>query len=246
VEAQQTVLFQPEIEAIFEQFIEYAKQQGNEQGVRNAQLHLGLLRVCRAQGIDAAFAALEASQNAASDDAESDEPALPFDADLIPATIRALLGSPQDKMTHAGAVAARLAAASDPDLKAFLNAIQMALFGGDLTALGANLSGVYRTAWDTIAQTVEAGSIDPKLLEAIASNTIAVFGAASGQRSQWRDQAGQLRNAATAQGARGLASLMDAVIGLLDANGDPSGLGDGLQGVYARVWAEIVAGLRRD
>jgi len=35
-------------------------------------------------------------------------------------------------------------------------------------------------------------------------------------------------------------ALLDAVIGLLDAGGDPAGLGEGLTGVYAQTWQAIV------
>ncbi len=34
--------------------------------------------------------------------------------------------------------------------------------------------------------------------------------------------------------------LLDAVIGLLDAGGNSAGLGEGLTGIYARIWQNIV------
>jgi hypothetical protein len=40
--------------------------------------------------------------------------------------------------------------------------------------------------------------------------------------------------------------LLDAVIGLLDANGNPDGKGEGLTGIYARTWQAIVHQLPHD
>ena len=40
-----------------------------------------------------------------------------------------------------------------------------------------------------------------------------------------------------------MVALLDAVIGLLDAGGNPAGLGEGLQGIYAQTWQGIVQGL---
>ncbi len=37
-----------------------------------------------------------------------------------------------------------------------------------------------------------------------------------------------------------MTALLDAVIGLLDAGGNPAGLGQGLKGVYARTWQAVV------
>lgn len=55
VEAQQALLFQPEVEAIFEQLIAHGKGEGEEQFVRMLELHLNVLRACRQQGIGATF-----------------------------------------------------------------------------------------------------------------------------------------------------------------------------------------------
>ena len=40
--------------------------------------------------------------------------------------------------------------------------------------------------------------------------------------------------------AQELVALLDAVIGLLDAGGNPDGLGTNLKGIYARTWQAIV------
>ena len=128
----------------------------------------------------------------------------------------------------------------DCAMKALINTIQTALFGGDLSQLGQDLSGVYRQAWETIRVGVETGGVDPQLLALIVHNTRAVLGPAADQHSAWRDNLADMRHQATAQGAPQLAALLDAIIGLLDANGDPAGLGQDLEGIYARTWQAIV------
>ena len=38
----------------------------------------------------------------------------------------------------------------DEQLKALVNAIQLAMFGGDMAQLGKDLTGVYKVSWDII------------------------------------------------------------------------------------------------
>ncbi len=230
VEAQQALLFQPEVETLFEQNIAQARAAGNQRMVEVLEQHLAILRECKTNGITATFEQLAA---ASEDD-------LPFDAELIPRSIVALLGNPQDKMERAQYLATQAAQTTDEGLKALISAIQLALFGGDLSQFGRNLSEVYRQAWEAIVVGVQARGIDPHLFELIASNTLAVLGPAAAQRSEWRNNLVEIRNSATAQGTRHLMALLDAVIGLLDAGGDPAGLGEGLTGVYAQTWQAIV------
>ena len=150
------------------------------------------------------------------------------------------MGGPQEKMAHAQYLMAQAGQTEDEELKALLNVIQLALFSKDFSQLGRDLHGVYRQAWERIAATVEAGGVDPRLFEAITGNTLAVLGPATNQRGEWRDDLSKVRNQATAQGDRNMVALLDAVIGLLDADGNPAGLGEGLQGIYAQTWQEIV------
>ena len=42
-----------------------------------------------------------------------------------------------------------------------------------------------------------------------------------------------------------MATLLDAVIGLLDAGGDSAGLGEDLKGIDAKAWQAIVERLSR-
>ena len=108
---------------------------------------------------------------------------------------------------------------------------------------GRELPGIYRQAWEAIVTTVEAGGVDPKTFNAIINNTLGVLGPASDRRSEWRNNLVTIRNQATAGGNRNMVALLEAVIGLLDAGGDPAGLGEGLAGVYAKTWQGIVGQL---
>jgi hypothetical protein len=235
VEAWKALLFQPEVETIFEQSIIQARSAGEERTVEMLELHLAVLRDCKAGGIAEAFAKHAASRQVD----------LPFDAELMPRSIAALLGSPQEKMEHMQYLAAQADETTDADVKALINTIQLALFSKDLSQFGRELTGVYRQAWEAIVTTVEAGGVDPDTFDTIINNTLAVLGPVSDRRSEWRNNLVTLRNQSTAGGNRNMAALLEAVIGLLDAGGDPAGLGEGLAGVYARTWQAIVDGVQR-
>jgi hypothetical protein len=62
VEEQQDLLFQDEVEQIFEQNIDRARSSGDGRHVEFLQTHLALLRACKQGGIAAAFAALQERQ----------------------------------------------------------------------------------------------------------------------------------------------------------------------------------------
>jgi tetratricopeptide (TPR) repeat protein len=234
MEAQQALLFQPEVEAVFEQNIAQAKSKGDERWAQRLEMHLAVLRECKANGIAATFERIAQAQE------EDDSDELPFDTELITRSIAALLGSPQEKMSHMQYLATQANETTDEDLKALLATIQLALFSQDLSQHGRDLKGVYREAWEAIVTSVEAGGVDSRLFETIVSNTLAVLGPAASRRSDWRNNLVEVRNQATVRGNRNLVGLLDAVIGLVDAGGIPTGLGEGLSGVYARTWQEIV------
>jgi len=147
VEAQQSLLFRSEVEAIFGENIEQAKGAGEEQAVNILELHLAILRNCKTGGIADTFEQLAAAQQAD----------LPFDADLVPRSITAILGGAQEKMAHVQYLTTLAARTTDEELKALINTIQLALFGGDLAQLGQDLNGVYRQAWEAIVAGVEKG-----------------------------------------------------------------------------------------
>ena len=106
VEAQQAVLFQPEVESLFEQNIARALTNGNQRTVQMLESHLALLRECKTIGIGGAFERL----------ASEGEDSLPFVAELIPRSIAALLGGPQEQMEHAQYLNTLASQTSDEDL----------------------------------------------------------------------------------------------------------------------------------
>ncbi len=148
VEAQQALLFQPEVEAIFEQTIAQASNQGEEQWAENLQLHLAVLRACKQQGIAATFDAIAQMQQ---------QRELPFDPEIIPRSIAALRGGPSEKMAHAQHLVALVGQSNDPQFHALVTAIQHALFGGSLHSLGSDLEGIYAQAWAAIVASVQQG-----------------------------------------------------------------------------------------
>ncbi|MFL5658565.1 MAG: tetratricopeptide repeat protein [Ktedonobacteraceae bacterium] len=149
LEAQQALLFRPEVEAIFEQNIEQAKAAGEERVASILEQHLVLLHDCKANGIATTFEQLVAAPG---------EP-LPFDAQLVPRSVKALLGGPQERMEHAQYLATLSAQTTNEGLKALINTIQLALFGSDLSQLGQNLNGVYRQVWEAILAGIEKGGM---------------------------------------------------------------------------------------
>jgi hypothetical protein len=188
------------------------------------------LRACKTTDIAQAFAQLRSQEQLA----------LPFDDDLPAKSIAALLGTPQEKMAHLHYLTEQASATADEQLQALLQTIQLALFATDHSQLGCDLQGIYAQAWQAITATVEAGGTDPRLFELLATNTRAVLGPTPHQRSEWRTTLATTLNQATVQGNRNLAALVHALIGLLDAAGNPAGLGENLQGIYARTWQKTI------
>jgi hypothetical protein len=145
VEAQQTLLFRSEVESLFEQNIAQSRAAGNQRTVEMLELHLTLLRACKANGIAETFEQLAAAQGVE----------LPFDPELIAHSIAAISGGPQEKMAHMQYLATQLSQTTDEELKALINTIQLALFSRDLSQLGQNLSGVYRQGREIIVAAVK-------------------------------------------------------------------------------------------
>jgi len=55
----------------------------------------------------------------------------------------------------------------------------------------------------------------------------------------------QLKDQATQANNQQLVALLDAVVALLDAKGNPGGLGADLTGYYARVWQALIGSLSK-
>ena len=83
-------------------------------------------------------------------------------------------------------------------------------------------------------------------MEIIVNNTVAVLGPAADRRSEWRSSLVQIRNQAVSTPDQNMVDLMDVILALLDAGGDPDGLGDDLQGVHAQTWLNILAQLPKN
>jgi len=88
-----------------------------------------------------------------------------------------------------------------------------------------------------------------KLLRTIISNTLAVFTNAPDEKDGWRNDLVEARNQQwqverlLPAADRGMTTFFDAVIGLLDANGNPSGLGNHLTGEYKEAWQALTTRL---
>jgi hypothetical protein len=93
-------------------------------------------------------------------------------------------------------------------------------------------------------ETEDKDTEERNLFDGLITNTLAVLGPMQEQRSEWRDTLVQIRSQATEQDALDLVALLDAIIGLLDVNGNPVGLGEHLTEEYAQVWQTIVSGLQ--
>ena len=145
MEAHQALLFQPAVEAIFEHTIEQAKAAQEERAGQILAVYLALLRTCKKDGIAKAFERITT---------QTEEEALPFDAELVSKSIKALRGGPQAKMEYVGYLTTLSTSTTDEQLKSLLNALQLALFDGDHAHLGQDLKGVYRQAWETILATI--------------------------------------------------------------------------------------------
>jgi tetratricopeptide (TPR) repeat protein len=127
----------------------------------------------------------------------------------------------------------------------------LALLGGQSPSLPGDHP--YAAALAQIQAGIAAGGVQgdepppdessTDLFEMIVSNTRAVLGPAQETLPEWRAALLQLKEQATQADERELVALLDAVIGLLDAGGNPAGLGADLAGDYAQVWQAIIDSL---
>ncbi|MBZ0281447.1 MAG: CHAT domain-containing protein [Anaerolineae bacterium] len=147
LQEQQTILFHPQVEEIFESNIRQAVQTGDQQTGQALTAILLLLRDAKANGIPAAFAKLSAAM------AQTDEAVVP--PDFVAQCVAALKGGPAEKMAAFSSLQA-LAAQSEGEMRALVQVVQTALFspGADLTTMGANLSEPYAAVWGSIVQQV--------------------------------------------------------------------------------------------
>ena len=143
VESQQAILFRPEVEQIFEMNIQNA---GDPRMVDMLKLHLALLRDCKANGIEATFARINAAQSATTNAAQPDFSVPP---DFVTRCAAALKGAPNDKAALFGYLAGL--PTDDPSFAALVGVVKTALFMSDPAFADASaLSGIHADTWQTI------------------------------------------------------------------------------------------------
>jgi hypothetical protein len=87
---------------------------------------------------------------------------MPFDPEIIPRSIVALRGSPQEKMAHGQYLTGLVAQSNDAQLQALVHTIMRSLFDGNLESLGHDLEGIYAQAWAAIVAGIQSeGDIQP-------------------------------------------------------------------------------------
>jgi hypothetical protein len=99
---------------------------------------------------------------------------LPDDEDEVPEEVQALAVfvqasvaalrsvNPQEKMAFVQQLAALQAQTPDDEMKALFQAIQLALFGGDLAHLGGTLTGFAQQVWEWIVAGMQQDNTPPR------------------------------------------------------------------------------------
>jgi len=134
VEQHSELLLKDAVEEVLKANIAHAQQAGDQGSAQHLQAHLDVLRACRTEGIPAAFDRLEKRPN-------TDSTPFPFSPDLVPHAVAALRGGPAEKMAFANELATLASQTKDTGLRRLIEALQMALFGGNLDDLGKDLEG---------------------------------------------------------------------------------------------------------
>src|SRR5690606_35954323 len=122
IEDQQALLLRPEVEQVFEAFLSQVPD--NPQVRDMLDLHRRILRACRKDGIEAAFAQIETAPQA---DAAAQLP-----DDVVAEWLKGFGGTPQDKMAAYTYLSALLTD-GPPGLGALVAVAQAALFMPDPT-----------------------------------------------------------------------------------------------------------------
>jgi tetratricopeptide (TPR) repeat protein len=91
-----------------------------------------------------------------------------------------------------------------------------------------------------VGEEEEPRTEEENVLEFLIAKTLAVLGPEANQRQEWREMLVQLRDQTIEQRVQ---DLFNAMIALLDTEGNPASLGTNLTGGEAQVWQEIVARL---
>ena len=153
VEARQELLFQPEVEDVLTWNIEDSRANGDEHTAEFLEPHLLVIRACKKDGIAQTFERLTVQQQQAEQ--------LPFDAELLERSIKALRSGAQEKVAHIWYLVDLAGRTSDNQLEALINVILQVLAGGDRKQLGQHLQGTYRRAWEQIVEAAEKDEDKP-------------------------------------------------------------------------------------
>jgi hypothetical protein len=237
VEREGDLLLQEATYAVFEQNLAHAKAQGNERWVRTLQAHLDLLRAVERDGIEAAFAAREASAEAQGEQVVSMQ-------ELVQRSVAALTSDAEDRRAHYDWLSEQRTDGQNPRFDALIDALQGALVGGSLEELGQELEGPYRQTWAIIVDLATCG-ISQEGINELAVGTLAALSAPPEARADWGTRLGDLEARYTQAGNERLARFVAALRALLAAEGDPEGLGDDLDGIFAVAWSEILKMLEK-
>lgn len=149
VESSQALLFQPAIEQILESNIVRAREKADEEWAQQLETRLKILRMCKCDGIEAAFEQTTRRQ--------PEKASSLLESELILHSMKALLNEPMERVAYGQYLAAQVALTTDEQLKELLKTIQLSLFGNDLAQLGGELEGVYQQAWEAIVAGVREG-----------------------------------------------------------------------------------------
>jgi hypothetical protein len=158
VEAKQALLLRPEVDALFERNIAAALASGDERGAGILALHRDVLRLCRTDGIDAAFARLRRmlAGGGFGGDALRGMASLP--PDFVERCVTALRGTSAEKVELFSYLQGL--AAFDPDLKPLVAQLQAALFQG-VFDVDAELNGAQAHVWRQIVDQFYAREQQP-------------------------------------------------------------------------------------
>ncbi len=161
-------------------------------------------------------------------------------AELIVPTVQALLGGTTERLALVNRL--QTMPTDNPEINAFVGAAQQALFGAEPRALLDQLSGPSAQAWAQVVLFFETDALNPDMLEEAVLNTIAVHGSAAAQRDEWL--AG-LRDSwlPQLQGRPRATAFFNALIALIEADGDASGLAVDLSPAFTGLWQQALAGI---
>jgi tetratricopeptide (TPR) repeat protein len=107
----------------------------------------------------------------------------------------------------------------------------------------SNLLEIMRAGVSNTVQADDSEDDVSDLYIFLIHNTLAVLGPNPEKKKEWHDTLLELKNMAMQDDADKLTALLTTVIDLLNAGGNPEGLGTNLEGKQAQVWETLVAHL---